>query len=372
MNDAEIADQILSHVEKGTTDQGDEVWREPVENYCSETRFQNELSLLKQSLVAICPSSALAKMGDFITQNVAGVPLIVVRGQDNKIRAFKNACRHRGTQLVSESGCKKAFVCPYHGWVYRLDGRLQAIPHEQGFPGFDKSEHGLSQVKVFEKCGLIFVQQDGGNGAENLLDGLPVLLQQHQTIITKNEATIEANWKVYLESFLEGYHIKFAHPETFYPFGYDNLNIIEFCGPHARVTFPFRRIENIKDVKPNKIDVSGRLTYVYHLFPNVVVTVLSHHTNVIIIEPVDVRTTRSTIYQLTNQTKDGDQQAAIEAAQRDMNFVSQTGAQEDLALVSSIQKSINSAANDVFTFGYFEPAIVHFHQQLSTQLKEIT
>ena len=365
MSNTQIAEQVLHHVKNATTDQGDTVWREPVENYCSEKRFQNELSILKQSLIAICPCASLAKRGDFITQNVAGVPLIVVRGQDNKIRAFINACRHRGTQLVSESGCKKAFVCPYHGWVYRLDGKLQAIPHEQGFPGFDKSEHGLVEVNVFEQCGLIFVKQDATAQTANPLEELPTFLQPSQIIINKNEATVSANWKIYLESFLEGYHIKFAHPDTFYPFGYDNLNIIEFCGPHARVTFPFRRIESLIDVEPSERDVSGRLTYVYHIFPNVIVTVLSHHTNVIILEPVDLRTTRSTIYQLTNPTKDGDQQGALEAAKRDLSFVTETGAMEDIALVRSIQKSIESGANDAFTFGHFEPAIVHFHQQLS-------
>jgi phenylpropionate dioxygenase-like ring-hydroxylating dioxygenase large terminal subunit len=365
MSNTQIAEQVLHHVKNATTDQGDKVWREPVENYCSEKRFQNELSILKQSLIAICPCASLAKRGDFITQNVAGVPLIVVRGQDNKIRAFINACRHRGTQLVSESGCKKAFVCPYHGWVYRLDGKLQAIPHEQGFPGFDKSEHGLVEVNVFEQCGLIFVKQDATAQTVNPLEELPTFLQPSQIIINKNEATVSANWKIYLESFLEGYHIKFAHPDTFYPFGYDNLNIIEFCGPHARVTFPFRRIESLIDVEPSERDVSGRLTYVYHIFPNVIVTVLSHHTNVIILEPVDLRTTRTTIYQLTNPTKDGDQQGALEAAKRDLSFVTETGAMEDIALVRSIQKSIESGANDAFTFGHFEPAIVHFHQQLS-------
>jgi phenylpropionate dioxygenase-like ring-hydroxylating dioxygenase large terminal subunit len=372
MNNTQVAEQVLCHVKNATTDQGDKVWREPVENYCSEKRFQNERTLLKQSLIAICPSASLVKRGDFMTQNVAGIPLIVVRGQDQKVRAFINACRHRGTQLVSESGCKKAFVCPYHGWVYSLDGRLQAIPHEQGFPGFDKSEHGLVEVNVFEQCGLIFVKQDAETQTANPLDGLPTLLQPSQVIINKNEATVAANWKIYLESFLEGYHIKFAHPDTFYPFGYDNLNIIEFCGPHARVTFPFRRIESLIDVKPSERDVSGRLTYVYHIFPNVIVTVLSHHTNVIILEPVDLCTTRTTVYQLTNPTKDGEQQTALEAAKRDLSFVTETGALEDLALVRSIQQSIDSGANDAFTFGHFEPAIAHFHQHLSEKLIELT
>jgi phenylpropionate dioxygenase-like ring-hydroxylating dioxygenase large terminal subunit len=372
MSNTQVAEKVLCHIKNATTDQGDKVWREPVENYCSEKRFQSELTLLRRSLIAICPSASLVKIGDFLTQNVAGIPLIVVRGQDQKIRAFINACRHRGTQLVSEPGCKKAFVCPYHGWIYRLDGQLQAIPHKQGFPGFEKSEHGLVEVNIFEQYGLVFVQQEPAVEATNPLEGLPTLLQPGQIIISRNETVVEANWKIYLESFLEGYHIKFAHPDTFYPFGYDNLNVIELCGSHARVTFPFRRIESLIDVKPSERDVSGRLTYVYHLFPNVIVAVLSHHTNVIVLEPVDVRSTRTTIYQLTNPAKDTEQQAALEAAKRDVSFIGETGALEDLALVKSIQKSIDSGANSVFTFGHFEPAIVHFHQHLSERLMGLT
>jgi hypothetical protein len=87
---------------------------------------------------------------------------------------------------------------------------------------------------------------------------------------------------------------------------------------------------------------------------------------------VDLCTTRTTVYQLTNPTKDGEQQTALEAAKRDLSFVTETGALEDLALVRSIQQSIDSGANDAFTFGHFEPAIAHFHQHLSEKLIELT
>ena len=311
------------------------------------------------------PAAAINEPGAYVAREAAGTPLIVVRGKDGKTRAFKNACRHRGTQLTSGSGCAGAFVCPYHGWSYGLDGELLGIPHSDGFPNVEKSKLGLSEVTVIEKHGLIYNVQDGKSDAGQMLDGLPDFLQPDQLLFGQNEAIIEANWKLHLESFLEGYHIKPAHSQTFYPFGYDNLNVIEFCGPHARVTFPFRRIEQLADVDPSKRDVTGKLTYVYHLFPNVLVARLSHHINLVILEPIDITRTRVTTFHLTDPVGDQDEETVIAVAKKDLDFVSQTGQQEDTALVEAIQRSLNSDANDEFIFGEYEPAIVHFHQQMS-------
>ncbi len=78
-----------------------------------------------------------------------------MRGNDGQVRAFRNACRHRGTQLTSGAGCEKAFVCPYHGWTYGLDGALRHVPHEYGFLGLDKSERGLVPVECVEQNGIV-------------------------------------------------------------------------------------------------------------------------------------------------------------------------------------------------------------------------
>ena len=78
-----------------------------------------------------------------MTSHAAGTPIVAVRGADGKVRAFRNACRHRGMQVASGTGCQRAFVCRYHGWTYNLEGRLRHIPHEEGFPGFDKNDHPL-------------------------------------------------------------------------------------------------------------------------------------------------------------------------------------------------------------------------------------
>ena len=108
------------------------------------------------------------------------------------------------------------------------------------------------------------------------------------------------NWKIFLESFIEGYHIKSTHPESFLPYGFDNLNVIDLFGRNSRVTYPFKRIQKLAKVAPAERRVEGLLTYVYHLFPNVLVTVLSRHTNVVVLEPLGVDRTRQFTYTLTN------------------------------------------------------------------------
>ncbi len=365
LEDRAVAERVLRHIDEGTTDRGDAVWREPVANYRSEARLDAELQVLRRSAAAFCPSAALPEPGSYIARESAGTPLVVVRGRDGRVRAFRNACRHRGTQVASGSGCQQAFVCPYHGWTYGLDGALKHVPHEDGFPGLDRGAHGLVPVAAQERFGLVFVTQEGGAEAAAALDGLPTIIAPEQELLGAAEADAEVNWKVFLEGFIEGYHIKSTHPESFYPYGFDNLNVIEHVGPHSRVTYPFRRIEKLRDVPPEDRRIEGLVTYVYHLFPNAFVTVLSRHTNLVVLEPIDVGRTRSVFYRLTNP---GGGAEAKQLAERDSSFVADSGLAEDLAVVRSIQASIGSGANEHFTFGHFEPAIVHFHRTLRAAL----
>ena len=118
-----------------------------------------------------------------------------------------------------------AFMCPYHGWSYGLDGALLDIPHEDGFPDIDKLAHGLAEVTAIETKGMIFILHQephiNHDKALGLISDVPDILRPDQIIFDQNEIIIEANWKLHLESFLEGYHIKPAHAKTFFPFGYD-------------------------------------------------------------------------------------------------------------------------------------------------------
>ena len=235
--------------------------------------------------IPFCPVAALPEAGSYVARASAGVPLVVVRGLDGAIRAFRNACRHRGMQLADGSGCTKIFRCNYNGWAYRLDGRLEYVPHEHGFPDLDKNNNGLVPVHAVEvRSGLVFITQDEPVGL-GALESLPELLTYNQVLFDSSESVEDTNWKLTSEGTLEGYHIKPTHPESFYPYGYDNLNVIEMQVPNSRVCFPFRRIETLRDAPREGLSLNRMVTLVNRIFPFTSVNQLSQHCHVSFAEP---------------------------------------------------------------------------------------
>ena len=271
-DDPSVVQRIFDHIDHQTTDLSEGTWREPVENYRSQERFAGELGLvLRRYPTPFCPSAALPETGSYVARDAAGTPILAVRGSDGRVRAFRNACRHRGTQLVGGAGCEKAFVCRYHGWTYGLDGRLHHVPHEHGFPGLDKSTRGLVPVDTVELQGIVFVTQEEPALTDTNLDQLPPLIAPGLRLEQTVEQEARANWKILVEGFLEGYHIRSTHAQTFYPVQFDNLNVVEGFGRNNRVTFPYRAINKLRAIPPADRSADGKLTYVYHLFPNVMV-----------------------------------------------------------------------------------------------------
>lgn len=366
LDDASMIERIFEHVDRHTTDLSEHTWREPVAHYRSVDRLRREIDVMRRNPVPFCPSAALPEPGSYVARDAAAVPIVAARGHDGVVRAFRNACRHRGTSIASGNGSAASFVCPFHGWVYRLDGALRHVPDEYGFPGLEKSQRGLVAVQAIERGGLVWVDQDGQHAQASQLDALPELIGTGQRHIASSANVVEANWKVLVEGFLEGYHIKATHRETFLPFGYDNLNVIETHGRHSRVTFPFRRIEELRDVPADERRLDGTVTVVDHLFPNVVVARLSHHTMVVVLEPLAIDRTTLVNYQLTNRSSSGGTNSTSDAS-RDADFV-RLGTDQDLEVARAVQRGLASGANETLEFGRFEGAISHFHRQLSELL----
>jgi len=366
LDDSQIIDRIFSHIDNKTTDLGSEVWREPVKNYVDQERFDREIKLLRSLPVPFCPSSALPNKGSYVSRIAAGTPILVTRDEENNVNAFINACRHRGMQVASGSGCKKSFICPYHGWTYGLKGENRNIPGSDGFPGVDPLEHGLKQVNAVEKGGIVYVCQDGEIHKKFLDEALDYFTDE-QALINQSEIEDQANWKILHETLLEGYHIKTLHKDTFFPYGLDNINVVENYGQNSRVIFPFRRIEKLRDVDPGSRVIDGTITSVYSLFPNASISVLSKHSNLVILEPISPSRSKWVIYTLINKSnKKG--KLSKEDAMRDAKFVGNTGQDEDREAARAIQETLNTKANDHLIFGYFEKAIVNFHTHLAKYL----
>jgi phenylpropionate dioxygenase-like ring-hydroxylating dioxygenase large terminal subunit len=366
LSDQEVIQKVLDQIDNKTTDLGDEVWREPVVNYRSEQRFAKELELFKRLPMVFCPSAMVREKGSYIARNVAGVPLLAIRGQDIIVRVFHYSCRHRGMMLAEGTGTAPKFICPYHAWAYDLDGELLNIAGREGFPDIELKSHGLVKVKTEEKGGLVFITQKEPLSL-GALDELPDLIAPDQKVFDYSTFTDNANWKILLETAMEGYHIRALHNKTFYPYGFDNLNIVETIGMNSRIVFPFRRIEKLRKIDKKNWCADGMLTYVTQVYPNARLSILSSHYQLVIMEPISVEATQWHVYRLTPPGSSSSKHD-LEKSKKDASFVKDTGVEEDRDAACSIQKGLSGDGNTHFTFGKFEKAIVHFHRQLTEHI----
>jgi phenylpropionate dioxygenase-like ring-hydroxylating dioxygenase large terminal subunit len=155
--------------------------------------------------------------GDWITYEVAGESVILVRGRDQVVRAFANVCRHRGSRIcTARAGRSRTLVCPYHAWTYELDGRLRSA--RQMAEDFDGTDFGLSGLPARELGGLLFVclAEDPPDFEPLARDAGPFLAPYALTdakVAARRRYEVGANWKVIMENFRECYHCRPAHPE---------------------------------------------------------------------------------------------------------------------------------------------------------------
>lgn len=221
---------------------------EDIDAYISPEVFAAECDkIFRRTWLLIGRESELPEPGDFIKRTIHPLKaeVIVVRGKDGQVRAFHNACAHRGAALVRESeGTAKVFVCPYHAWSYDLDGRCRGITGPEFFPQVERKDIGLSAVHAETWNGFVFVNLDRepresltqflGEMGE-LYGDFPFHEFTHGVEIVQD---IETNWKCFLDAFVEGYHANFVHNKTGPMFlTRDNpLNVFydgRFLGPHS-------------------------------------------------------------------------------------------------------------------------------------------
>jgi len=157
--------------------------------------------------------------GDFRAVDTVAGPVLLVRDHAGELRAFANCCRHRGSLLLSGSGNRRAIVCPYHGWGYRLDGSLAGAPEMESAAGFRAEEHGLIPIRMEAWEGFLFLTLD--REAPPLLvhlGNLPEVFGSHrlgEMVCTwRIEFDAACNWKLLVENAMEAYHTGYIHRES--------------------------------------------------------------------------------------------------------------------------------------------------------------
>ena len=190
----------------------------------SQFFFEHEKqSVFMQEWVCVGRADEVPTPGDFLTHQIADVPVLVVRQQDNQLRAFVNVCAHRQACLVAESkGSSKRFTCPYHAWTYDCSGELIRAPYMEMKPEFDSTQHGLRLLHLECWEGFIYVsvaEQPQTRLAEVLTPFRDNIVGRfdmacYQTVM-RETMVWNANWKNLIENFTESYHVPMAHGKTF-------------------------------------------------------------------------------------------------------------------------------------------------------------
>jgi len=213
------------------------VYRDP-EFYELETEY-----IFRQHWLLVGHISEAPNTGDYMTLDVAGERALVIRDADGELRAFHNVCRHRASRVVAgETGnCRGAIVCPYHGWTYGYDGRLQSIPSDQGSNRLDKSRLNLPEVEIEEWMGFVFARF-GGDGPSVAATLAPLAnVAEHFRFAemkpwgSRVSRRCDFNWKMFSEDESEGYYI----PTAFSAMGRLFGDVHAHGEPSAAVAQPF-------------------------------------------------------------------------------------------------------------------------------------
>ena len=279
----------------------------PRESYVSEDWFRLEQEqLLGKGWVFAGVTDDFPEAGDTRVVRAGAQSLIVLRDGEGKLRGFHNLCRHRGLELLEE--CKNVgrnIMCPYHNWVYNLDGRLRGIPAQREcFPDIDKKAMGLRPAAVGSWGCLVFVNPDPNASFEDWLGGVQSVPFPHQLEGGDLEEApdelvyeIECNWKVFFENAIDGYHLAYLHKDTLGGPVHDK-NIWEAFGRNL-IWWSIER-EGVRHRIPQFVEDAGRNSGmkiakgadepgyggVYMLYPTTILTPNPWGFSISVIEPV--------------------------------------------------------------------------------------
>jgi phenylpropionate dioxygenase-like ring-hydroxylating dioxygenase large terminal subunit len=350
--------------------------RNPASAYTSSERFEHERTALFRRLPNLVGLSVeCPRPGDYLTADLGGVPIVVVRQPDGALRAFVNACRHRAATLLEGCGSvSRAIACPYHGWLYELDGRLRQRPGAE--PGFeDVAREGLSlhSVPVAEAHGLIFARAEGVGGVsvDAALQGAESELRdyglENYCHIETRSAEQPFNWKLVIDTFTEPYHIPWLHKKTIAPDYYFDRWIFDTFGAHGRFIGVRRSIAGELE-KPNEADrrLLPHGTTQYLLLPNAVLVHQIDHIELWRVTPLAADRTRvSTSLYAPGEPK-SDKQRAYWV--KNLDALLRVTNSEDFPMMARIQHNLASGAVAEVVYGKMEPALVHFHASVNAAL----
>jgi Rieske 2Fe-2S family protein len=327
--------------------------------------------------------SALPRPGSYLTAAAGSQPVLVIRDEEGRLRAYRNVCRHRGSRLLSGSGqCKRAIRCRYHGWTYRFDGTLIGVPEARTFgERLHKGALGLLPARVEEFCGLVFVNLDPhATPLAELVGDLPARLERYRIASLAPFApagdTQPANWKAVVDNYIEGYHIPIAHPGLMRLLDYKHYDLE--CHEHY-VWFeaPLRRKPSSNWIErayaqlvapmPGLTEADRRVWRYVFLYPNTTIDLYPDQVTTWQMLPDGVDRTRD-VYGCYRPPHSGVRTRLVRWCNQRLN---QLVLDEDIDLVANVQAGLQTRGYECGPLSAREEAVAWFAQRVRRDLAPV-
>ena len=360
----------------------DHAWTIPAPWYTDERVHQLELqSVFPRSWQMVARVDQVNEPGQYVTADVAGEPIVVVKGNDNILRGFFNVCRHHAAAVMTETeGTAAQLRCPYHGWTYSLAGELKGTPEFTGVCDFDRGANGLMPVEtaVWEKWVFVQVGESGAQGppqdnlapnaALNAFLGGDLIAQirplKLETLhwFERRNYSFDCNWKVFVDNYLDGgYHVPHLHKGLDSVLDYSNYKIENgerFCLQWSPI------VTEGAEEETGAVRKGDRALY-YWLYPNFMINSYegAMDTNLVIPRGVDKTEVIFDFYFAdVSETARERNRASIAVGQRIQD--------EDTAICKSVQRGLASGAYQAGRLSVRREAGEHlFHRLLAADLR---
>ena len=347
--------------------------------YCDSGHFARERErLFRRQPLCLGPVDQLGDPGSALAREFCGVPVLMTRTREDRVKVFLNVCRHRGARLVGEDGVacpQQSLVCPYHGWTYRLDGTLAGLPHAEAFPALDKQASGLRELPSSVRHGLIWAVLDPESGPAPdiaaFLGGIDrdlesIGLGSHR-LYRQHAVKRATNWKLVVDAFLEVYHVTRLHAGTIGRFFHDAVAVSDQVGPHQRVLVGRESSAAIRALPPERWSPQVHGTLTHYVFPNSVFVYHPDYVSHMGLFPTSADETLFVHSMLIPEAPSTDKAEAHWARSFELIDGGVFNG-EDLAVCEQIQRGLASGANDRLILGRLEQNLRRFHHTLDVAL----
>ncbi len=306
--------------------------------------------------------SQLTNPGDFSACEIQGEPIALVRGKDGVLRALSNVCRHRASTILEGNGTTKVLRCPYHAWSYSLEGGLIGAPEFEGVADWDRTKVCLPEFRVETWGPFAFVNQDrealplaevwGDIPRQTQEFGCPI---DNLRLSERRDYVINCNWKVYIDNYLEGYHLPAAHPGLFRELDYQKYRVDTFRY-HSSQYAPIRPKRAGAETRRYEYESEGPGALYFWIFPNFMLNIYPDNLSSNIILPLGPDKTL-TVFEWFSY---GGGQVAPETI-----AFSDEIQQEDIKICENVQRGLNSSTYNQGRFSVKrENGVHHFHTLL--------